>query len=108
MKKIILLAVFAIALTMTGCNGCTMMAKNIESNYSELHRDVVVLNAFTGDTLFASSIGRTDLFSGDEMQMIASLRRIVRLPADLTFYPGHGPSSTIGLQLKVNPYLQNI
>lgn len=55
MKKIVLLAVFAIALTMTGCNGCTMMAKNIESNYSELHRDVVVLNAFTGDTLFAYS-----------------------------------------------------
>ncbi|MCR5449203.1 MAG: MBL fold metallo-hydrolase [Solobacterium sp.] len=63
---------------------------------------------FTGDTLFASSIGRTDLYSGDEAQMIASLRRIVKLPADLTFYPGHGPSSTIGLQLKVNPYLQNL
>ena len=55
MKKIVLLAVFAIALTMTGWNGCTMMAMNIESNYSELHRHVVVLNAFTGDTLFAYS-----------------------------------------------------
>lgn len=56
MNKILLtLVAFAIAVTMTGCNGCTMMYKNLESNYSELHRDVVVLNAFTGDTIFTYS-----------------------------------------------------
>ncbi len=56
MKKILLaLVAFAIAGTMTGCNGCTMMYKNLESNYSELHRDVVVLNALTGETIFTYS-----------------------------------------------------
>ena len=59
MKKIILIAIFAImtaiVVTMTGCNGCTMVAKNLESNYSELHRDVTVISAFTGDTIFSYS-----------------------------------------------------
>lgn len=56
MNKIILMLIaFAIVVTMNGCNGCTMMYKNLESNYSELHRDVVVINAFTGDTIFTYS-----------------------------------------------------
>lgn len=55
MKKLILITLFVIVATMTGCNGCTMIAKNLESNYSELNRDVVVLNAFTGDTIFTYS-----------------------------------------------------
>ena len=55
MKNILLIALVAIAATMTGCNGCTMLSKNLESNFSELHRDVVVLNAFTGDTVFSYS-----------------------------------------------------
>ena len=55
MKKLILIALFAIVATMTGCNGCTMMAKILESNFSELHRDVTVFSAFTGDTIFSYS-----------------------------------------------------
>lgn len=55
MKKLILIALFAIFATMTGCNGCTMIAKNLESNYSELNRDITVINSFTGDTIFTYS-----------------------------------------------------
>ena len=61
---------------------------------------------FTGDTLFAGTIGRTDLYSGNELQMISSLERLKKLPPDLKIFPGHGPSSTIALELKVNPYFR--
>ena len=60
---------------------------------------------FTGDTLFAGDIGRTDLYSGDEGQMIETLKLFKDLPHDLRVLPGHGPASTIGRELKVNPYL---
>ena len=60
---------------------------------------------FTGDTLFASDIGRTDLFSGDERQMMESLKKFRDLPHDLRVLPGHGPASTIGRELMNNPYL---
>ncbi len=61
---------------------------------------------FTGDTLFAGTIGRTDLFSGSESEMIGSLQRLKALPHDLKICPGHGPVSTIGRELTVNPYLR--
>lgn len=61
---------------------------------------------FTGDTLFKNSIGRTDLFGGNEMEMMQSLRFIQSLPNDLTVYPGHGPSSSIAKEKRTNPYLQ--
>lgn len=60
---------------------------------------------FTGDTLFASDIGRTDLYSGDEEEMMRSLQKFYALPHDLRVLPGHGPCSTIGLELQRNPYL---
>lgn len=60
---------------------------------------------FTGDTLFAGDIGRTDLYSGDDDQMIASLFRIAKLDHSLSVLPGHGPASTIAQELKSNPYL---
>lgn len=60
---------------------------------------------FTGDTLFSSSIGRTDLYSGNEEEMIESLRFLKQLPKDLKVYPGHGPSTSIGDELLKNPYL---
>jgi len=61
---------------------------------------------FTGDTLFAGDCGRTDLYSGDEAAMQKSLHLLAGLSRDLQVYPGHGPSSTISMELKVNPYLQ--
>lgn len=60
---------------------------------------------FSGDTLFKSSIGRTDLPGGSMFQIIQSLRMITQLPDDVTVYPGHGESTSIGLELATNPYL---
>ena len=61
---------------------------------------------FTGDTLFASDIGRTDLFSGDEGEMMQSLQLLKSLSNDLQIYPGHGPASTMHEEKMRNPYLQ--
>lgn len=60
---------------------------------------------FTGDTLFAGDIGRTDLFLGSEEQMIGSLHKIASMSENLTVYPGHGPQSTLQQEKKTNPYL---
>ena len=61
---------------------------------------------FSGDVLFAGSIGRTDLPGGDHQRMIESLRRVI-VPArdDLVVLPGHGPQTTIGDEKRTNPYL---
>lgn len=62
---------------------------------------------FSGDVLFAGSIGRTDLPGGDHAAMVESLRRVI-LPApdDLVVLPGHGPQTTIAQEKSGNPYLQ--
>jgi len=61
---------------------------------------------FTGDTLFAGSIGRTDLPGGNLERLIASIRdKLLSLPGDTVVYPGHGPSSTIGEEKSFNPFL---
>ena len=60
-----------------------------------------------GDTLFAGSIGRTDLPGGDFDQIIASLRtRLLALPDETRVLPGHGPGTTIGEERRSNPFLQ--
>lgn len=62
---------------------------------------------FTGDTLFAGSIGRTDLPGGSFAQLNASLRTLTQaLPPETTLLPGHGPASTLERELRTNPYLQ--
>lgn len=59
----------------------------------------------TGDTLFADSIGRTDLPGGSHDQLLASIRtKLFILPDDVKAYPGHGPETTIGHEKKSNPY----
>jgi glyoxylase-like metal-dependent hydrolase (beta-lactamase superfamily II) len=61
-----------------------------------------------GDTLFAGSIGRTDLPGGNYDQIIDSLRsRLLRLPDETRVLPGHGPATTIGDERRSNPFLQN-
>lgn len=56
MKKIIItLIAFATVFAFTGCNSCTQTYKNLESDFSKLDRNVTVLNAITGDTLFTYS-----------------------------------------------------
>src|SRR4030095_1291404 len=59
-----------------------------------------------GDTLFAGSVGRTDLWKGDYDQEIASIRKkYLSLPEETVVIPGHGPSTTIGREKRLNPFL---
>jgi glyoxylase-like metal-dependent hydrolase (beta-lactamase superfamily II) len=59
---------------------------------------------FSGDTLFAQSVGRTDLPGGDGVMLLDSLRKLAILPDDLPVLPGHGPSTTIGQERQSNPF----
>lgn len=61
---------------------------------------------FSGDVLFAGSIGRTDLPGGDFETLIGSIEReLLPLPDDTILYSGHGPESTIGRERRTNPFL---
>jgi hydroxyacylglutathione hydrolase len=60
---------------------------------------------FSGDTLFASSIGRTDFNEGSPSDMKVSLEKIRQLPDNLLVYPGHGPSTLLGQEKRINPFL---
>jgi glyoxylase-like metal-dependent hydrolase (beta-lactamase superfamily II) len=63
--------------------------------------------AFTGDTLFRRGIGRTDLWGGDTDTILRSLRtRLMTLPEETKVIAGHGPPTTIGDELRTNPYLR--
>ena len=62
---------------------------------------------FTGDTLFASGIGRTDFSGGSMTDMRLSLEKLVQLPDILLVYPGHGETSLIGEEKRNNPFLNN-
>ncbi|RNI22831.1 MBL fold metallo-hydrolase [Flexivirga caeni] len=69
----------------------------------------VTSTQLTGDTLFAGSIGRTDLPGGDGAAMTRSLRDVVlTLPDTALVLPGHGPGSTMARERAINPYLQNL
>ena len=61
--------------------------------------------AFTGDTLFNMTIGRTDCYTADLSELRLSVERLARLDDRIVIYPGHGRSSTIGIQKKFNPYM---
>jgi hydroxyacylglutathione hydrolase len=63
---------------------------------------------FTGDLLFAGSIGRTDSVGGDPHAMRVSLSNVLRLPDDTFVWPGHGPSTTIGRERATNPHLRGL
>jgi len=61
---------------------------------------------FSGDTLFANSIGRTDLPGGDHQQLLTSIReRLLSQDDAVTVYSGHGHSTTIGHERRCNPFL---
>lgn len=60
----------------------------------------------TGDTLFAGSVGRTDLWGGSHPTLIRSIHsRLLSFPEETIVYPGHGPKTTIGREKRSNPYL---
>ena len=58
----------------------------------------------SGDTLFAQSVGRTDLEGGDSLKLESSLRRLDTLSPGLHVLPGHGPDTSIGEEQELNPY----
>lgn len=61
---------------------------------------------FTGDALFAGSIGRTDLPGGDLMTLLGGIKaHLLSLPDDTRVFPGHGPDTTIGDERRDNPFL---
>ncbi|NDW17521.1 MBL fold metallo-hydrolase [Dysgonomonas sp. 216] len=61
---------------------------------------------FAGDVLFRSSIGRTDLAGGNHDQLIDNIqKKLLTLPPETKVYSGHGPTTTIGEEIRNNPYL---
>jgi glyoxylase-like metal-dependent hydrolase (beta-lactamase superfamily II) len=66
----------------------------------------VARDLFVGDTLFAGSIGRTDLPGGDLDTLLRSIRTVLfRFPDDTVVYAGHGPATTVGEERRTNPFL---
>lgn len=64
---------------------------------------------FAGDTLFAGSIGRTDLWGGSFEEIMRSIHtRLLALPDESVVYPGHGPATTIGAERESNPFLRGL
>lgn len=65
-----------------------------------------VVTLFAGDTLFKSSIGRTDLWGGDHDQILRSIRgKLLTLPEETRVVCGHGPNTTIGGEKRANPFI---
>jgi glyoxylase-like metal-dependent hydrolase (beta-lactamase superfamily II) len=63
---------------------------------------------FTGDSLFAGSIGRTDFPGGDMMTLLGAIRQnLLSLPDETRVFPGHGPDTTIGDERRDNPFLNS-
>ena len=64
---------------------------------------------FSGDVLFAGSVGRTDLPGADWETLLASIRSLVDVfPPETVVHPGHGPETTLGDELAVNPFLADL
>jgi glyoxylase-like metal-dependent hydrolase (beta-lactamase superfamily II) len=64
---------------------------------------------FSGDLLFAGSVGRVDLQGGDWETLLASVRTLSgRFPPETVIRPGHGPATTLGRELQTNPFLREL
>lgn len=63
---------------------------------------------FSGDVIFAGSIGRYDLYQGDYSQLINSIhQKLLTFSDDTKVFPGHGPQTTIGFERLTNPFVQS-
>jgi hydroxyacylglutathione hydrolase len=81
--------------------GSTAWASEATGNVADL--------AFTGDTLFKQSIGRTDLYGGSGRDLLTSIvSKLLVLDDDTVVLPGHGPKTTIGAERRTNPFLEGI
>ena len=61
---------------------------------------------FTGDALFAGSIGRSDFANSDSRALLEGIRsKLLTQPDEMIVYSGHGPATTIGRERKMNPFL---
>jgi glyoxylase-like metal-dependent hydrolase (beta-lactamase superfamily II) len=64
---------------------------------------------FSGDLLFAGSVGRVDLAGGDWDTLLASVRSLLdRFPGETVVHPGHGPATTLERELRTNPFLRDL
>jgi glyoxylase-like metal-dependent hydrolase (beta-lactamase superfamily II) len=64
---------------------------------------------FSGDVLFAGSVGRTDLPGADWDTLVGSIRTLMdRYPPETVVYSGHGPPTTLGAELQRNPFLSEL
>ena len=63
---------------------------------------------FSGDTLFYESVGRWDFKDGDKKLLFQSLDKILNLPQQVIVYPGHGAKTTVGHEIKYNPYKKGV
>lgn len=61
---------------------------------------------FSGDFIFAGSIGRTDLRGGDDAEMAGSIKKLMQYKDDYRLFPGHGPSTTLFEEFRHNPFLR--
>ncbi len=88
--------------------GHTEGSVTFRTPYGEAGSDVSAL-MFSGDLLFAGSIGRTDLPGGDHPTMLRSLRdKVLPLADDIVVLPGHGEQTSIGRERATNPYLLDL
>lgn len=63
---------------------------------------------FTGDTLFAGTVGRTDLHRSSQIDLLKSLQAFLPLPPETVVYPGHGPATTLRTEIATNPFFRDI
>ncbi len=98
----------------TVCNGDTVTAGDIRLRiiHTPGHsKGSICLECgdylFTGDTLFANNIGRSDLYGGDGRTIMNSLRKIAGMDPAFEIYPGHGPASTLEREIRCNYYIRD-
>lgn len=61
---------------------------------------------FSGDVLFRNSIGRTDLYEGNQEELFESIKKLYQLSGNTIIYPGHGPNTTINEERMYNPFIR--